>query len=299
MFCVALTQAQVTTQTASPFPGPAVTPSPASPGWLLAFIRPQDETDQDAACSNKNDQLLDSAPPKRYCGPWQGQGRARPSLTASRRCRSSAPSPAPAAAAPPQRPAGPRAGRGAGAPLPWHRAGSPALERAGAGGRASRICGRSVSSTGRRRMRGGRWGSVSWARRSRAPSFLRSFPPRPCRTVRWTPTVPGRRPRRGTSAASSRHAAPTCSASRSTVSAPGPGGEGAARPGWAGSAPWGARTAAAASPAVRGVPPRGPSTRAVPGGPRASRGPPGGGGLASPWLRTQAGREPSCLLRTL
>lgn len=57
-----------------------------------------------------------------------------------------------------------------------------------------------------------------------------SLPARSCRTARWIPTVPGRRPRRGTLAASSRHAAPTCSASRTTVSAPGPGVKGRPSP---------------------------------------------------------------------
>lgn len=106
-------------------------------------------------------------------------------------------------------------------------------------------------------MRRGRWGAGSWARPSRAASA------RPCRTARWTPTGPGRRPRRGTSAASSRHAAPTCSASRSTVSAAGTrgvgGGSGAWRP-----------------PRLTGSPPRG-EPRQGPGragggrGPRAGR----------------------------
>lgn len=57
-----------------------------------------------------------------------------------------------------------------------------------------------------------------WQLGSEEPSLARS-----CRTGRWILTGPGRRPRRGTSVASFRHAAPTCSASRSIVSAGGPG----------------------------------------------------------------------------
>jgi len=71
-----------------------------------------------------------------------------------------------------------------------------------------------------------------WQLGSEEPSLARS-----CRTGRWILTGPGRRPRRGTSVASFRHAAPTCSASRSIVSAGGPGRAslvGAARgAGWA------------------------------------------------------------------
>lgn len=139
--------------------------------------------------------------------------RAGPLLSALPRSHAAAGCPSPAG------------GRGAGAPLPWQPARSPLLERAGAGGRASRICGLSVSG-GRACAEAGGALSAGPGGAALPPAVPPACPARPCPTVRWTPTAPGRRPRRGTSAASSRHAAPTCSASRSTVSAPGPRGVG-------------------------------------------------------------------------
>lgn len=198
----------------------------------------------------------------------------------------------------------PAGGRGAGAPLPWQPARSPLLERAGAGGRASRICGLSVS--------GGRACAEAGGALSAGPggaALPSAVPPArlPGPAMSYGPLDPYR-PGAPPPPRDFGGIIQTCSANVQRIAqysecarAPGGGkwgGPARRRP---------VRSAAAAWPVGRGPLSSGSHggagadrapARAVPGGPRA--GPVAGtGGLAGPWPWTHVSPGLSFLLPAL